>query len=206
MFLLDTNVLSALRRPERAERSLLRFAEDSISEGAFISAVSVMEIEHGALLLARRDQRQGAMLMEWLEAKLLPEYSKRVLDVTLAVARRCAALHVPNPQAYRDAFIAATALGAWIDARHPQHKRFHFDRGETPQSLGTLSAALSPQLAQKPCQIIRRMVHMRAVLPAALPGIDKLAVKLSRQDQHCGHADGFRLDQIAGKVLEHRRL
>jgi toxin FitB len=110
VFLLDTNVLSALRRPERAERSLLRFAEDSISEGAFISAVSVMEIEHGALLLARRDRRQSAMLMEWLEAKLLPEYSNRILDVTLAVARRWAALHVPNPQAYRDAFIAATAL------------------------------------------------------------------------------------------------
>jgi toxin FitB len=110
VFLLDTNVLSALRRPERAEPSLLKFASERLGEGAFISAVSVMEIEYGALLLARRDRPQSAMLMEWLEGKLLPEYSSRILDVTLAVARRCAALHVPNPQAYRDAFIAATAL------------------------------------------------------------------------------------------------
>lgn len=110
MLLLDTNVLSGLRRPERADPELLAFANGSIGENAFVSAVSIMEIEHGALLLARRDRRQSAMLMEWLEKTLIPEYSGRILDVTLAVARRCAALHVPNPQAYRDAFIAATAL------------------------------------------------------------------------------------------------
>jgi toxin FitB len=110
VFLLDTNVLSALRRPERADPSLLKFATERLGEGAFVSAVSVMEIEYGALLLAKRDKLQSAMLMEWLEGKLLPEYSSRMLNVTLAVARRCAALHVPNPQSYRDAFIAATAL------------------------------------------------------------------------------------------------
>jgi toxin FitB len=110
VLLLDTNVLSGLRRPERADPELLAFANGSIGENAFVSAVSIMEIEHGALLLARRDRRQSAMLMEWLEKTLIPEYSGRILDVTLAVARRCAALHVPNPQAYRDAFIAATAL------------------------------------------------------------------------------------------------
>jgi toxin FitB len=110
VLLLDTNVLSSLRRPERADPALLAFASGSIGENAFVSAVSIMEIEYGALLLARRDRLQSAMLMEWLERTLLPEYSGRILDVTLAVARRCAALHVPNPQAYRDAFIAATAL------------------------------------------------------------------------------------------------
>jgi toxin FitB len=110
VFLLDTNVLSALRRPERADPSLLKFASERLGEGAFVSAISVMEIEYGALLLARRDGRQSTMLMEWLEATLLPEYSSRILDVTLAIARRCAPLHAPNPQAYRDSFIAATAL------------------------------------------------------------------------------------------------
>jgi toxin FitB len=110
VFLLDTNILSALRRPDRADPSLLKFAAERLGGGAFISAVSVMEIEYGALLLARRDKLQSAMLTEWLEGKLLPEYSSRTLDVTLAAARRCAALHVSNPQPCRDAFIAATAL------------------------------------------------------------------------------------------------
>lgn len=110
MFLLDTNVLSALRRPEKADPLLLKFAEESTGADAFVSAVSIMEIEYGALLLARRDRRQSEMLMEWLERTLLPRYSDQILDVTLTIARRCASLHVPDPQPYRDAFIAATAL------------------------------------------------------------------------------------------------
>lgn len=110
MFLFDTNVLSVLRRPDKADPPVVNFSKGLVSEHVFVSAVSVMEIEHGALLLARRDARQSAMLMEWLEQTLLSEYSGRILDVSLAVARRCAALHVPNPQSYRDAFIAATAL------------------------------------------------------------------------------------------------
>lgn len=110
MFLLDTNVLSALRRPDRADPQVAKFAAEVAGAEAFVSAVSIMEIEYGALLLARRDKRQSQMLMEWLERRLLPQYSEQILDVTLAIARRCAALHVPNPQPYRDAFIAATAL------------------------------------------------------------------------------------------------
>lgn len=110
MLLFDTNVLSVLRRPDKADPPVVNFSKGLVSEHVFVSAVSVMEIEHGALLLARRDARQSAMLMEWLEQTLLSEYSGRILDVSLAVARRCAALHVPNPQSYRDAFIAATAL------------------------------------------------------------------------------------------------
>lgn len=110
MFLYDTNVISVLRRPDKANPLVVNFSAGLASERVFISAVSVMEIEYGGLLLKRRDQRQSAILLQWLERKLLPEYSGRILDVTLDVARRCAALHVPNPQSYRDAFIAATAL------------------------------------------------------------------------------------------------
>ena len=76
----------------------------------FISVITVMEVELGALLMERRDPAQGAVLRGWLESRLLPIFAGRVLPVDTIVARRCARLHVPDPQAERDALIAATAL------------------------------------------------------------------------------------------------
>jgi toxin FitB len=67
VFPLDTSFLSEPRRPERADPSLLKFAAERLGEGVFISAVSVLEIEDDALLLARRDKLQRAGLAEWLE-------------------------------------------------------------------------------------------------------------------------------------------
>ena len=76
----------------------------------FISVITVMEVELEALLMERRDPAQGAVLRGWLEDKLLPTFAGRVLPVDTIIARRCARLHVPDPQAERDAMIAATAL------------------------------------------------------------------------------------------------
>ena len=46
----------------------------------------------------------------WLDHHVLPTFPNRVLPVDIAVAQRCARLHIPNPCAERDALIAATAL------------------------------------------------------------------------------------------------
>jgi hypothetical protein len=67
-------------------------------------------MEMGALLMERRDPRQGAVLRSWLEDRVLPAFTGRVLPVDTSVALRCAALHVPNPRSYRDSLIAATAM------------------------------------------------------------------------------------------------
>ena len=64
----------------------------------------------GIILVERRDERQGAVLRSWLEERVLVQYADRLLPVDLAVARRAAALHVPDPRPERDALIAATAL------------------------------------------------------------------------------------------------
>ena len=50
------------------------------------------------------------MLRSWLEKQILPDFAGRILSIDASVARKCAALHVPNPKSYRDALIAATAL------------------------------------------------------------------------------------------------
>jgi predicted nucleic acid-binding protein len=110
MFLLDTNVISELRRPEKANRDVLAWAKATPAGEFFLSVITVLEIELGALLVARRDKAQGAVLRKWIDEQILPSFEGRILAIDTAVARRCAALHVPNPRSERDALIAATAL------------------------------------------------------------------------------------------------
>jgi toxin FitB len=112
MYLLDTNVVSELRKAKagRSDRRVAAWAADVPAASLFLSVVSVQEIEIGVLLVERRDSRQGAILRQWLEEHVLPAFSDRILPVDIVVVRRSAALHVPDPRPVRDALIAATAL------------------------------------------------------------------------------------------------
>lgn len=110
MFVLDTNVVSELRRPGRANAHVAHWAGNIALDQLFLSALTVLEIELGVLRLERKDKRQGAELREWMEGQVLPDFSGRILPLEITIARRCAALHVPDPMPERDAMIAATAL------------------------------------------------------------------------------------------------
>ncbi len=110
MFLLDTNVLAALRRPDKAPPQVARWAQSVDAADFFVSAISILEIEIGVLAKARTDPKQAAMLRAWLETDVLARFEDRILPVDTAVARRCAPLHVPDRRSERDALIAATAL------------------------------------------------------------------------------------------------
>lgn len=110
MFLLDTNVISELRRPDKAHRNVLAWANAIPAANFFISVISILEIELGARLIERRDAAQGALLRNWIDNHVLVRFENRILAIDTKVAQRCAQLHVPNPRAERDALIAATAL------------------------------------------------------------------------------------------------
>ncbi|MCI3133751.1 type II toxin-antitoxin system VapC family toxin [Phenylobacterium aquaticum] len=112
MFVLDTNVVSELRkaRQGRADANVVAWADRTDAEALYISAITVLELELGVLQVERRDARQGAALRAWLQEQVLVEFKDRTLAIDTAVARRCAALHVPDPRSERDALIAATAL------------------------------------------------------------------------------------------------
>lgn len=75
-----------------------------------LSAITVLEIEAGALLVARRDAVQGDTLRTWIDARVPPAFSGCIVPLDTAVAQRCSRLHMPHPRAERDALIAATAL------------------------------------------------------------------------------------------------
>jgi predicted nucleic acid-binding protein len=138
MYLLDTCVVSELRKPKtdsfsttrplarkvaKADPSVVAWASGIPQISLYLSAVCVMELELGTLLMERRDMIQGRILRNWIDRNVLPSFAGRVLVVDTTVAIRCASLHVPNPCSYRDSLIAATALvhGMTVVTRNVAH-------------------------------------------------------------------------------------
>jgi hypothetical protein len=130
MYVLDTNVVSELRkspagqrRAAKVDRNVLAWSKTVPTASQFLSVVSILELEHGTLLMEHRDARQGAVLRFWLDNLVLPAFTGRILPVDTAVALRCAALQVPSPRQERDALIAATALvhGMTVVTRNVTH-------------------------------------------------------------------------------------
>jgi len=111
-YLLDTNVVSELRKLRRGSQNhqVANWAGKVAAHDLYISVVTVEELEIGVLRLERRDSLQGAVLRDWMNISVLPNFAGRILAVDSAVAQRSARLHVPDPCPIRDGFIAATAL------------------------------------------------------------------------------------------------
>ena len=110
MYLLDTNLVSELRRGARADAAVRAWADRTPAGLFWLSAIALLELEIGVLRIERRDPAQGALLRHWLEQSVLARFRDRMLAVDLDVARQCARLHVPDPRPDRDALVAATAL------------------------------------------------------------------------------------------------
>jgi len=112
MFLLDTNVVSELRkvRAGRADGHVADWADRVDASELYVSVITLQELEIGVLLAERRDPAQGAVFRAWLNEHVMPAFAGRILAVDTAVALRSARLHVPDPRPVRDALIAATAL------------------------------------------------------------------------------------------------
>jgi len=112
MFLLDTNVISELRKAGsgRADERVVAWMSTQDAAYFYVSSLTVMELEVGVLRVERRDAAQGALLRTWLDSHVLPEFVERTLPVDTSVALCCARLHVPDPRSERDALIAATAI------------------------------------------------------------------------------------------------
>jgi hypothetical protein len=112
MYVLDTNVVSELRKASagKAHPNVIEWARRAPVSSLYVSAITILELELGILLLARRDVTEGAVLRRWMDKHVLEAFDGRVLAVDTAVAQQCAKLHVPDPRSDRDALIAATAL------------------------------------------------------------------------------------------------
>ena len=112
MFLLDTNVVSELRkiRLGKADTHVADWADRVDATDLYLSVITIQELEIGVLLAERRDPAQGAVFRAWLNVHVMPAFTGRILAVDTAVALRSARLHVPDLLPVRDGLIAATAL------------------------------------------------------------------------------------------------
>jgi hypothetical protein len=130
MYLLDTTVLSEMRKDSRTkasspkmDRRVEKWLKRVEPQGLHVSVISILELERGFHLLKRRDPVQADMILLWVRNRILPSFDGRILGVNLAIAQRCAALGVPNPIESRDALIAATAMvhGMTLVTRNVRH-------------------------------------------------------------------------------------
>lgn len=107
-YLIDSNVLSELRKPKRVEQVAAWFRSVPPSE-LFTSVLVMAELRRGSLLIRRRDIASADRLDEWI-AELHAAFGVRVLSVSSAVADRWADLSVPDPVPVIDGLLAATAV------------------------------------------------------------------------------------------------
>jgi len=121
-FLLDTNVLSELRKGPQADLNVRAWDESTRHSVRFTSVVAIAELRKGALAKARRDAAGGAALGRWV-GRVIASFEDRILPVDLQVAEAWAALMVPNPRSPLDALIAATAraYGLTLVTRNVRH-------------------------------------------------------------------------------------
>lgn len=121
MFLVDTDVVSALRRADR-NRELTEWISAQRATDLFLSVVTVGEIERGITQQSGRDPVFAGALAAWLD-QLLDWYGDRVLDVDVATARRWGELSAKIGNSNADLLIAATALvhGLTVATRNVRH-------------------------------------------------------------------------------------
>ena len=110
-YLLDTNVVSEMRKIKsgRANARVTEWAESVLPSVLYISVITLQELEIGILGVERRDPSAGVHLRDWLEQRVIPAFSGRVISVDSNVALHSAAFHVPDPRPFRDGLIGATA-------------------------------------------------------------------------------------------------
>lgn len=107
-FLVDTNVLSELRRP-RPDKGVLRWYSSVQPSDLFISVLVVGELRRGVDSLARRDPAGAEPIEQWL-TQLTTRFRERLAPITLEIAEQWGALNVPDPLPAIDGLLGATAL------------------------------------------------------------------------------------------------
>jgi len=112
VYLIDTNVISELRKGAKADAGVRRFFERAIAEASplFLSVITVGELRRGVESIRHRgDSRQAVKLERWLN-DVLEQHQSHILDITADIAQLWGVLRVPHPENALDKQIAATAL------------------------------------------------------------------------------------------------
>jgi predicted nucleic acid-binding protein len=106
--LIDTNILSELRKGRRCNDRVKRWYDEVADEDAFLSVLTIGEIRRGIDSIARRDPKSAAALDRWFRT-LIDHFAERLLVVDSAIAGEWGRMNVPDPLPVIDGLLAATA-------------------------------------------------------------------------------------------------
>ncbi len=112
IYLIDTNVISELRKKDKANSGVKQFFQQKTSAEAhlFISVITIGEIRRGVEIIRHRGDRvQADSLEAWMQS-ILNDYTDHILDFTTLEAQVWGQLRVPHPENAIYKMIAATAL------------------------------------------------------------------------------------------------
>jgi predicted nucleic acid-binding protein len=107
-YLLDTNVVSELRKGSRCDTLVREWFAALDDDDAYLSVLVVGEIERGIERIRKRDPKSATRLGRWL-SNLTTQFESRILPVTLPIARTWGKMGAPNPIPTIDGLLAATA-------------------------------------------------------------------------------------------------
>jgi hypothetical protein len=107
-YLLDTNVVSELRKGGRGDRSLIAWISTVAPKALYTSVLVIGELRRGIEGIRRRDDRQAKAYENWLEQVRLA-FAGRILDIDERIAEEWGRLNVPDPLPAIDGLLAATA-------------------------------------------------------------------------------------------------
>ncbi len=133
MYLLDTNVVSELRKVKsgKADKNVRCWSFQVDPQLLYLSSISIHEIELGILMAERSDEVKGQVLRMWMIEHVLPSFEGRILSIDKQIAMISAKYHVPNPKPYRDTLIAATAVSHSMVVVTRNTQDFCLDRVKT---------------------------------------------------------------------------
>lgn len=112
MYLIDTNVISEIRKGDRANIGVSQFFDVAIQNNTrlYVSSITIGELRRGVdLIFHRGDASQGKLLENWLNS-MLEHYQDNILSIDAEIALLWGKMRVPEPQHALDKLIAATAL------------------------------------------------------------------------------------------------
>ena len=107
-YLVDTNVISELRKGKRCNRHVAAWFASIDDEEIFFSVLTIGELRRGVERIQRRDEKGAAALNVWLRG-IVDSADDRILPVDRAVAEEWGRMNVPDPLPVIDGLLAATA-------------------------------------------------------------------------------------------------
>jgi len=109
-FLLDTNVISELRKKHRCDPNVGRWQSGFAAESCYLSTITLMEIVHGIERTQKKDPPFAAILNDWYQHQIIPAFRERTLGVTPAIAEASGKVMALRTRSTADCLLAGTAL------------------------------------------------------------------------------------------------